>query len=459
MNLSTLSIIDVVEGKLIGDTEVLNKKISGVSIDSRKVKEGELYIPIIGERFDGHEFIEDAYKKGATIVLCSDEKKLNGNVGVLVEDTKKALIKLAKYYRDCFDIPVIGITGSVGKTSCKEMVASVLNTKYKVHKTSGNYNNDIGLPLTILDMPEDTDVLVLEMGMNNYGEIDLLSWIARPSVGIITNIGVSHIEFFGSKDGILKAKSEIINHMDTKGVLLLNGDDEYLEKLIGTFEQEYYLFGFEKSNNCFVKEYRELGFEGLEAQVRSQKDTYNININSLGKHMLYHGMIGILIGEHFKLTKEEIEKGVAEYKPAEMRLNIEKTGNNIVIINDTYNASVDSMKSAIDILSNVPVKGKKIAILGDMFEMGEYAKKAHAEVGKYTKDKDIDVLICVGELSINMYEEAKKYTKVSRVLYFENQDELLEEIKKIVNDNDTVLLKASRGMKLEITIEKIREVK
>ncbi|MFP4698498.1 MAG: UDP-N-acetylmuramoyl-tripeptide--D-alanyl-D-alanine ligase [Eubacteriales bacterium] len=460
--MKVLSIYEVnkaINGEIIRKELIQKQYIKSISIDTRKMERDSLYIPIIGERFDGHDFIESAYEQGASLVLTSNKNKLSKDYGgIYVKDTKEALILLARYYRNLFKIPVIGITGSVGKTSCKEMIASVLSTGYQLHKTKGNYNNEIGLPLTILSMNPSTEVAVYEMGMNHYREIDLLSSIAKPNFAIITNIGVSHIENFGSKDGILKAKSEIVNHLDKDGYLILNGDDLYLKRLESKVKQKIIYFGFENNNDYYITEYKELGFKGIKATVKSPNNIYNIRINALGKHLLYHVLSAIVIGEKLDLSKKQIEKGIYNYKSEKMRLNKITINNNITIINDSYNASVESMKAALDVLNNINTNGRKVAILGDMLEMGDYTSKAHSEVGTYAVDTDIDLLICVGENAKWIYNQVCLLRGNQNLLYYPEQKELIKEINYLIKSNDIILVKASRGMKLEDTIEKIKEV-
>jgi UDP-N-acetylmuramoyl-tripeptide--D-alanyl-D-alanine ligase len=460
--MKALNIWDVckaVKGEFVNEASIKEQWIKGVTIDSRQVKEGYLFIPIKGERFDGHDFFEKAYEAGAQLVLTSNKEKVPTSYGAIyVEDTKEALIHLANYYRSLFNIPIIGVTGSVGKTSCKEMLASVLKTELNVHKTQGNYNNDIGLPLTLLDMPSDTEVAVLEMGMNHFGEIDLLSNIAKPNFAIITNIGVSHIENLGSKEGILKAKSEIANYMSQNDFLLLNGDDAYLRKLEKNIEPQIVYFGFNQENDFYIKTYEDFGYEGIEAVVQTPTDEYAISIKTLGKHMLYHALSAIILGEKLGLKKENIILGVENFKNEKMRLNKIEANNGIVIINDSYNASVDSMKSALDVLDVIKTTGRKVAILGDMFELGDYAQTAHEEVGQYISTKNADVIICVGEASRWMYEKAYLGAQNKYVLYYPSQEVLIQNIESLIQAEDTILVKASRGMRLEDTIEKIKEV-
>ncbi|MDF2820755.1 MAG: murF [Clostridiales bacterium] len=452
-------IAEAVSGELVNGSKCHFEEVSKVCTDSRKIDKGQLFIPIVGENFDGHDFIEAVYEKGAAIVISDSFDKIpEEKPAIIVKDTKEALWSLAAYQRRIFNKPVVAITGSVGKTSCKEMLSSILSKRFKVHKTNGNYNNDIGLPLTILELTEDADIMVLEMGMNHFGEIDLLSAIAKPDFAIITNIGVAHIENLGSREGIFKAKTEVISHINKKGLLAVNGDDDLLITLEDQLEQVVTTFGFNQELDYAVLEYDDNGFDGVTAIIKSPLEVYQIKINALGKHMLYHALSGIVIAEIMNMSKEEIEAGILDYIPEKMRLNTIEFENQIIVINDAYNASVDSMKSSLEILSKVKTKGRKVAILGDMFEMGSFAEEGHRKVGEYASTQNIDLLICVGTASKWMYEEAIKQMEVGKVMYYGKQVCLHNKLNKIIMKNDVVLVKASRGMKLELTIEKIKEV-
>lgn len=448
-----------VEGKVLGNASSFSdEECNGVSTDTRTIQNGDLFIPIKGENFDGHEFVHIAYEKGCSLVITEDETKIpNDKAGILVKDTKKALMDLAMYYRSLFNIPIIAITGSVGKTSCKEMIASVLSVKYNVHKTSGNFNNEIGLPLTILKLEEQHDVAVIEMGMNHYGEIHRLSKIAKHNVAVITNIGVSHIEFFGSKDGILRAKSEILDFLSDDDLVVLNGDDEYLQKLKSNIKFNTKTFGLEKNNDYFVSSYKSIGWDGLHAIVKTHNNEFNIKSNCIGEHMLYNILPAVLIGNEFGLDNIQILEGIKNYIPANMRMNKIELGKGVVLINDAYNASVDSMRSALATLSSVQKKGRKVAILGDMFEMGEYAQEGHKEVGVIASKSNIDLLICIGKESLYIYDSAmKEGMDPSKLLYFNDQETFLSKIESIIKQNDQIIVKASRGMHLERTAERIQ---
>lgn len=426
--------------------------IQGVSTDSRQVRQGDLYIPIVGDRFDGHDFIGMAYEGGAVLCLCTSFDKVpQGMSAICVKDTKLALGKLASYYRSLFDIPVIAITGSVGKTSTKEMMASVLAKKYKVHKTIGNYNNDIGMPLTLLAMEQDHEVAVIEIGMNHFGEIAYLSDLLRPTFGVITNIGVSHIEFLGSREGILKAKTEMIPFIDPQGALILCEDDDLLRTVKNPMGVKRLSYGSVKPSDCTLLSYSGTQDGGQKMLVSTEKGTYHFTVDYPGKHILFNAMPAILIGEILGLSKDQIEAGVLAYVPAAMRLNKLELGNGALILDDAYNASVDSMASAIDTTINIPVKGRRILILGDMFEMGNHAKAGHEKVGKMVAKAKVDMLVCLGDLSKFIASSAEKNGMASNgIKHYATKEAFLADGLIDINPDDLILIKASRGMKLEL---------
>ncbi len=458
--LSLASMIKAVEGHLIGDPSAFKGPIQRVIIDSRQVMAGDLYVPIIGERFDGHKFINNAYDNGATLVFTDRQIDLSeGQVAVRVEDTKLALGQLAAYYRSLFEIPVIGITGSVGKTSTKEMLASILSTKFNVHKTSGNYNNDIGLPLTLLQLEPAHEIAVVEMGMNHFGEIDSLARILKPTIGLITNIGVSHIEFLGSKEGILKAKLEMLPHIKDHGTLVLNGDDELLVDVTETFGASRMLYGASKGFDATMIGHQLTDEGGQKMTVSSNQGIYNITVDYPGEHILHNALGGLLIGEILGLSKECIIEGVKSYKPAEMRLNAYHLTHDITLLDDAYNASVDSMSSALKTLESMKQqKAKTVAILGSMFEMGDYAKTGHQDVGAEAVSYQPDVLLTVGEEAAWIGEGAiQAGYPLTHYHHFLNQEALIKDVLTYIESSTVVLLKASRGMQLEKTRDYIIE--
>lgn len=437
-----------------------NIYITDISIDSRKIQKGSLFVPIVGEKFDAHDFISISMENGAVCAFTekNDSNIIKNNMVIYVDNTIKALGALAKFYISNLDVIVIGITGSVGKTTTKDMIASVTNQRYNTLKTDGNYNNEIGLPLTIFKITEKHKVAVLEMGMSQFGEIDYLSNIAKPDIAVITNIGISHIENLGSRKGILNAKTEIFNHINKNACAILNEDDDMLITLKNKLDFGTYWFGIENKSGIYADNINFMGLEGVNCSIHSNNDIINVSIPSPGKHIIYSAMIATAIGVKLGLSIEQIKRGIETFVPTEMRMVVINAKNGITIINDVYNASPQSMKAALDVLKNSG-KHRKVAILGDMFELGNCALNAHNEIGEYAANINIDVIICIGELGKYIYYGAEKY-KMSHqsILYFENQENFQNELLDIIKKYDTILVKASRGMYLEKTIDKIKKV-
>lgn len=446
-------ILEAVDGKLMGEEVDLSMTVERVDTDSRNIHEGSLFIPLQGERFDGHAFINDALESGAAGCLFVRDRSsyLPGKFYIKVSNTQRALRDLALWYKSRFDIPFIGITGSVGKTTTKDMVAAVLGEHFKVLKTEGNLNNELGLPMTLLRLNRTHEICVLEMGMNHFGEIEFLSNIVEPDVSVITNVGDSHIEFLGSRENILKAKCEIFSHMKKDGLAVLNGDDELISTLKGKLDFNTVWYG----QNAGV-DYRatELDSDG-ESVLRCKVDTPNnhcrVEIPALGDHMVYPVLVACAIGEYFGLTQEEIVRGVLHFAPTKMRMNIIRRQDNITILDDTYNANPQSMRAAIEILATG--KGKtKIAVLGDMFELGPLAPMLHAGIGECVVKSGIDYLVCAGELSKHIADAAEA-EGMTEVYWRPNKKEAMTVLEQIVKPDCTVLVKASRGMAFEEFVE------
>ncbi len=444
-------VIKAVNGCINCNANTENIIIKGISTDTRNIKQGDLFIPIIGESFDGHNFIEVAFEKGA--VACLSEKEINSNnIIVNVKDTREALKDLAMYYKSLFNIPVVALTGSAGKTTTKDMLASCLSEKFNTLKTQGNFNNEIGLPLTIFNIEEDTEIVVLEMGMNHFGEISALSKIAKPDIAIITNIGVVHAEYLGNREGVLRAKYEIFDYLKPNGLKILNGDDDLLFSLKEKEENSYF-YSLDNKLDAYATNIKENGINGISANINYFNKSFNVNLKIPGKHILSNALAVTLVCNILGLTENEIKQGLENFKPSKMRMDIIET-KKYTIINDAYNANPSSMKGTLDILSTI--NGRKVAILGDMFELGSYANDMHFEIGKYATEKQIDELIFVGELSYHMLEGAKSnINSKSNINYFKTQDELINSIDNLLKEKDTILIKASRGMKLENTVDKI----
>ena len=446
-------VLNAVKGKYYGDLSYLNLNVSGVVIDSREVDSGFLFIPIKGERFDGHDFIKAAYISGA--LCCLSEKVIDTEKPyILVESTLNAFQSLAQYYRSLFSIKVVGITGSVGKTTTKELVASVLSKKYNVLKSKGNLNNQLGVPLTLFRLSKEHEVAVVEMGTNHFGEIRNLAKMARPDICIFTNIGESHLEHLGSKEGVLKAKAEMLEYMSEDGTVIINGDD----KLLSTLKDDVLdiiSFGKNENNFIYAADLHNLGLLGMEATICSKgKALTDIFIPAPGEHMLYNALAAFSAGIALDLSIEQIKDGIKDFAPTENRMNVLTLGK-ITVLNDCYNANPASMKAALNVLSSVD--GRKVCILGDMLELGENSKEYHFEIGRYACEKNIDVIISVGKLSQSIYHGAL-LDRSGKVIHFDDQDLMIKDIHRYIKDGDVILVKASRGMKLENTVNKLKEL-
>lgn len=422
----------------------------GVYTDSRKPVKGGLFIALEGERFDGHDFIKNAQSDSAAAVLCRKETDCALPV-IYVDDTKKALLDLAAYYRSLFDIKLIGLTGSVGKTTTKEMTALVAQSTYTTVKTQGNLNNDIGMPLTLLNIDEATQAAVIEMGMNHSGEIAALTAVSKPDVGIITNIGVSHIENLGSRENILKAKLEILEGMKKGSTLIVNGDNDLLSQI----ENENYnivFFGID-SEKCDVKSVDIVqSAEGTKCNFIYDNEKYGVYIPVAGLHNVYNALAAFTAGVNIGIEPETAAAAIKNYVPAGMRQKI-VSKNGIMFIEDCYNASPDSVKAGINTLVSMGAE-RTVAVLGDMLELGDYSETAHSLCGEYAAEKGVDILFAYGPQSRFTAEKAKK-SGIKNVYCFDDENALAEKINDVILPGDSVLFKASRGMKLENVIHLI----
>lgn len=443
--LSLKKITAAVEGILYNGEADDDGEIDGVVIDSRKAEKNYLFVAIKGERADGHDFVRQVFEKGARAVIS--EKTLDTDKPyILVKSSANALKQLAGYYRSILDIKVVGITGSVGKTSTKEFIASVLSQRYKVLKTAGNFNNEIGLPLTVFNIRNEHQAAVLEMGISDFGEMTRLSRIARPDICVITNIGLCHLENLGSRDGILKAKTEIFKYAKEHYHTVLNGDDDKLSAIKTENENKILFYGMEPGNGIYADNIKLLGIEGSECDIITEKGNIPVHIKVPGKHMIYNAMAAAAVGLLLGLDTEEIRKGIESLENVGGRLNIIKTGK-ITIIDDCYNANPVSTKSSIDVLEYG--FGRKVAILGDMFELGENEKNLHYDVGHHIGDKNIQCAVFIGDLSKNTYEGLIESKNTKAAYYFKKTEEFLKEKDKIIKEGDTVLVKASHSMHFE----------
>lgn len=449
-------ILKAVDGTLLGEFSDLEITVDRVETDSRTIHPGALFIPLVGERFDGHAYINAALEAGAAgcFTARTRESYLPGKFYIKVASPLRALRDLAAYYRTKFPIPLVGITGSVGKTTTKDMVAAVLGTKYNVLKTEGNMNSREGMPLTLLRLERRHEIAVIEMGMSQAGEIDYLSAIAKPDVAVITNIGDAHIENLGSRENILKAKCEMLSNLKPGGMVVLNADDELLSALKPEFKTTFY-------GRAQQAQYRAQDVcQGEDGKIHCTAVTPNgafaMEIPALGQHMIYPALIAAAVGERFGLTQEQILNGILQFEPTKMRMNVLQRGQNITVLNDTYNANPQSMRAAIGVLSDSKSEFK-MAVLGDMFELGSLAPALHAGVGEYLGKAGIHCLVAVGELSQHMAQAAQK-AGVPQVFHCPDKGAAIPVLKENVKPNSTVLVKASRGMAMEELVEYLKRI-
>ena len=440
-----------------GTNEYEDIVIKGVSIDSRTLKAGNLFVPIIGESFDGHQFIKEAIKNGAVAALWKrDVPNPPKNFPLIyVEDTLLALQSLARSYRNQLAVKVVGITGSNGKTTTKDMLASILSTTFNVQKTEGNLNNHLGLPLTILRLAEDTEMAVLEMGMSGRGEIELLSEIARPNATIITNIGESHLQDLGSRDAIAEAKLEIIKGLEENGVLVYNGDEPLLERKLQNTTVHTIRFGTATSNDLYPLSIKLEGDGTYFTVNKASSITFFIPV--LGKHNVNNALATIAVADLFGVKWENMKNGLQKVKMTTMRMEMVNAKNGLSIINDAYNASPTSMNAAIELISGLKGYEKKLVVLGDMLELGENEVNFHQEIGRQIDPSLVDYVFTFGTLGAQIAEGAKKMFPNHRVKPFSDKRKLIEELANLAGTEDIVLVKASRGMKLEEVVTALKQ--
>ena len=440
-------------GCYVGDESKLDLKVTGVAIDSRKIEEGYLFIPIKGARVDGHTFISQVMEKGALCTLSEQKLESATYPYIQVTSCQQALKDLAEHYRKALDVKVVGITGSVGKTSTKEMIASVLSQKYCVLKTEGNFNNEIGLPLTIFQIRKEHEVAVLEMGISDFEEMHRLAKMARPDVCVITNIGLCHLENLGDRDGILKAKTEMFDYRQPNAKIILNGDDD---KLITVKEREGVeplYFGLSQAMSAYAEDIKSLSLRGTTCKIHLGEESFEVQIPIPGSHMVHNALAGALVGKELGLSVSEIKAGIESLVPVAGRNHLIAT-EDLLIIDDCYNANPVSTKASLDVLATAD--SRKVAILGDMFELGEREKELHFEVGSHAAAKGIDLVICIGELS----KETAKGADVgnTQVKHFDTKAEFLKEASTILQKGDTVLVKASHGMEFPEIVDALQKM-
>ncbi len=443
-------IIKATNGRLlVGDPQ---EDCENFCTDTRKIQKGDIYVGLKGEKFNGNEYYKEALEKGAKVAVISgievtkeDLDQYKDKTIIEVKDSLEAFGDIAAYKRELYDIPVVQITGSVGKTSTRDIIANVVRTQYKTLQTEGNQNNAIGLPTTLLKL-KDHEAVVVESGMNHLGEICYLGKIAKPTVAVITNIGTAHIGFLGSRENILKAKLEILENLKPGGYIVINNDNDMLNKWAKEdTKYKKYTFGIEEKSDVMA----------YNIKVSEDYSTYNVKINNKeyfvkvpvsGKHFVYNSLCAIAVGNLLNIAPENIIKGIETFTLTKNRMEVNKIKDDVTVINDAYNASYDSMKAAIEYLQGLP-GGRKIAVLGDMFELGKYSEEIHRKVGIEVFTHKIDMLVTVGNESKYIAEEVK-YLGMPKenVTSFNTTEEATDYLNNILRKNDVVLLKAAHGM-------------
>lgn len=466
MELTIADILKCTKGILIIGNK--GEKCENFSKDTRTINKGDTYIGIKGENFNGNLFWKEALEKGAHTVIIEKlgikeneiekYKKDKKNI-VEVEDTKIALEQIATKKRELYGdkLFVIGVTGSVGKTSTKDIIANVLSQKYKTLKTEGNNNNDIGLPLTLLKL-KDHDVAVIEMGMNHFGEISKLTKIAKPDLAVITNIGTSHIGNLGSRENILMAKLEILEGMKNKKIVINNDNDllnEWKNKIKENENIEVHTFGIKSKSECMAEKivYQE-NESNFICNLNNKK--FEISVPVQGEHFILNSLCAILVGNLCKIENDKIKNGIRSFSLTKKRMEIIKLKNEITIINDSYNASYESMKASINYLENLEAK-RKIAVLGDMFELGDFTEELHRKVGQEIKKEKIDYIFLIGKNSKYIAKEAiKNGFEKDKIFNFEESYKLLKKLSEFISSEDVILFKASNGMKLFQIVDELK---
>jgi UDP-N-acetylmuramoyl-tripeptide--D-alanyl-D-alanine ligase len=452
-------IVGMIKGEATGMYSELT--IHGVSKDTRTIIPGNLYIPLIGDRFDGHDYVTEALEKGAAAALWQKDhaNPPSGYPLIMVDDALAALQQLAKAYLEQLRVKVVGITGSNGKTTTKDLVASVLATSYVVHKTAGNLNGDIGLPLTILELSEDTEAVVLEMGMRGLGEIELLSKLAQPQVAVITNIGEAHLERLGTRARIAQAKLEILSGLADDGLFICNGDEPLIDENYSQAEKPEQIricrFGLETTNDLFPEGIM-LDSQGTHFTINGASGSYYIPL--LGKHNVVNALAAIAVGREFGISEQNMIRGLRSTQATGMRIEPVKGVTGLTILNDAYNASPTSVRASLELFKAMKGYARKIVVLGDMLELGPDEEQLHRDIGALLDPEDVDYVFTYGRLAEHIADETKRRYPANRVKAFADKASLTEEIASFVIPQDIVLVKGSRGMRLEDVVHALAAI-
>lgn len=435
--------------------------VRGVSKDTRTIEAGNLYVPLIGARFDGHEFVRAAHASGAAATLWQRDhgEPPEGVPAIVVDNTLAALQRLAARYRERLPVRIVGVTGSNGKTTTKDMIAAVLAVRYNVHKTEGNLNGDIGLPLMILQMDERTELAVLEMGMRGFGEIGLLTDIAKPEAAVVTMIGEAHLEMLGSREGIARAKLEILRSLREGGLFVASGDEPLIDRLLPETPKPASMrivrFGAGAGNDLTAGDI-ETDADGARFVVNGRRET-KFSIPLPGRHNVVNALAAVAVGRHFGLNDAEIASGLAAMRPTGMRIERLVAPSGLTVLNDAYNASPTSTRASIELLQELGGFRRKIAVLGDMLELGEGGPAFHREIGALLNPERIDYVYTYGPLSKRIAEEAAAAYPEGRVRWFENKEQIASAVAAVAGAGDVVLVKGSRGMRLEEVVHMLMQ--
>jgi UDP-N-acetylmuramoyl-tripeptide--D-alanyl-D-alanine ligase len=451
LDICVKDIVEATGGALLCGDE--NVKIQNVCIDSKLIQEGDLFVPIIGERVDAHRFIEGALEKGAATLTSEHSTMDSDKPYIRVDDTVEALQKLGRFVRDKCHMPVIGVTGSVGKTTTREMISHALAACTQVYHTEGNLNSQVGVPITLFRMNPDAKASVIEMGISEPGQMEVLSNLVRPNICVVTVIGVAHIEYMKTQENIRHEKLSIVNHMNPGGALFLNGDDRLLAELKGdTCVPNTFFYGTEDWCDYRAENIHMENFQYVYDYVHGDK-RIKVTLNALGRHNVGNSLVGMAIADYMGMDVEKAAASFAEFKG--LRQKVYRVPDKYTIIDDTYNASPDSMKASIDVISDMECTGKKLVVLGDMFELGENSEQYHTDIGHYLAGKNIDELIVVGELSQFIMKAVQETDSNIKCYSFKDNGEVALYLLSVMQPEDVVLLKGSNGMHLNEIVANI----
>ena len=448
-------IAKVCHGRYFGNESAKSKEISMVTIDSRTVERNSLFVAIKGERVDGNTFVAGAYADGALCCMSEEEPEDKTRPYIVVDSCYQALKDMAELYRTLCPAKVVGITGSVGKTTTKEMIASVLSQHFHVLKTKGNFNNEVGVPLTLFRLRKEHEIAIVEMGISDFGEMTRLTKMVQPDSCVITNIGQCHLENLHDRDGVLKAKTEIFTHMNPNGHIYLNGDDDKLITVREYNGVKPVFFGLNSERDVYADQIESKGLKGVACRIHLGEDAFDVLVPTPGIHMVYNALAAAAVGRIYGLTIEEIRRGIESLETIRGRFKMIET-DKFLVVDDCYNANPMSMKASLDVLHDG--EGRRVAILGDMGELGEDEAALHEGVGIHAATCGIDACVCVGDLAVHIAEAARKANPDFPVYYEKTRESLLEHLNDYVQKGDTILVKASHFMKFEEVVKALEEM-